>query len=205
MYAGGGSTDIRLSNGTWNDFNSLKTRFMVAAGGGGASTYHTLKSGGYAGGLIGGSYDTQLAYDGNSVENSGGTQTKGGINGGGTNSGITAGSIAGFGVPTEGTNGGGFGGNGYYAGGQGGHSRGTVGTGSGGSSFISGHTGCNAITSSSTSSNIIHTGQPNHYSGYVFSNTVMKAGNEVMPSPTGGTETGHSGNGYCKITWHPAL
>jgi len=33
----------------------------------------------------------------------------------------------------------------------------------------------------------------------------MKAGNEVMPSPTGGTETGHSGNGYCKITWHPAL
>jgi len=76
---------------------------------------------------------------------------------------------------------------------------------SGGSSFISGHTGCNAITSSSTSSNIVHTGQPNHYSGYVFTNTVMKAGNEVMPSPTGGTETGHSGNGYCKITWHPAL
>ena len=31
------------------------------------------------------------------------------------------------------------------------------------------------------------------------------AGNESMPSPTGGTETGHSGNGYCKITWHPAL
>ena len=31
------------------------------------------------------------------------------------------------------------------------------------------------------------------------------AGNESMPSPTGGTETGHSGNGYCKITWQPAL
>ena len=41
--------------------------------------------------------------------------------------------------------------------------------------------------------------------GKVFTNTVMKAGNESMPSPTGGTETGHSGNGYCKITWHPSL
>jgi hypothetical protein len=31
------------------------------------------------------------------------------------------------------------------------------------------------------------------------------AGNQSIPSPTGGTETGHSGNGYCKITWHPTL
>jgi hypothetical protein len=100
---------------------------------------------------------------------------------------------------------GGGGGGGYYGGGGGGHNSGIVGSGAGGSSFISGHIGCNAISSSSTSSNIIHTGQPNHYSGYTFTNTVMKAGNEVMPSPTGGTETGHSGNGYCKITWHPAL
>ena len=56
-----------------------------------------------------------------------------------------------------------------------------------------------------SSSNIIHTGQPNHYSGYVFSNTVMKAGNVSMPKPTGGTETGHTGNGYAKITWMPVL
>ena len=34
--SGGGSTDVRLIEGNaWNDFNSLKSRFMVAAGGGG--------------------------------------------------------------------------------------------------------------------------------------------------------------------------
>ena len=77
--------------------------------------------------------------------------------------------------------------------------------GGGGSSFISGHSGCKAITSSSTSTSITHSSSANHYSGKVFTNTVMKAGNESIPSPTGGTETGHSGNGYCKITWHPAL
>jgi hypothetical protein len=43
----------------------------------------------------------------------------------------------------------------------------------GGSSFISGYTGCNAISESSTENNIIHTGQPNHYSGCVFTNSVM--------------------------------
>ncbi len=31
------------------------------------------------------------------------------------------------------------------------------------------------------------------------------AGNQTFPKPGGGTETGHTGNGYCKITWHPAL
>ena len=29
------------------------------------------------------------------------------------------------------------------------------------------------------------------------------AGNAVMPSPDGGTETGHTGNGACNITWIP--
>ena len=41
--------------------------------------------------------------------------------------------------------------------------------------------------------------------GSMLTDGFMKAGNEVMPSPSGGTETGHSGNGYCKITWHPSL
>ena len=109
--------------------------------------------------------------------------------------------------PTNIVNDGGGGGGGYYGGttilkeSSGNSSD----AGSGGSGFISGHAGCNAINQNSTSTKITHTGQPNHYSGYVFTNTVMKAGNESMPSPTGGTETGHSGNGYCKITWHPTL
>jgi len=31
------------------------------------------------------------------------------------------------------------------------------------------------------------------------------AGNQTFPKPGGGTETGHTGNGYCIITWHPSL
>lgn len=48
---GGGATDIRLvptsSTGVWNEYNSLKSRIMVAAGGAG-STYGTI---GFAGGV----------------------------------------------------------------------------------------------------------------------------------------------------------
>ena len=223
---GGGATDIRLSSGNWNDFNSLKSRIMVAAGGGGSGLNGgpNNKDNGGEGGTLNGieGYDfTEWWVDGyNYWAATGGTQTAGG------NSNNTIESIAINNnkviIATSGVNKGGFGyggsnlaniqygfqhgasggGGGYYGGGA--STRGHGG-GGGGSSFISGHTGCNAINSSSTSSNIVHTGQPNHYSGKVFTNTVMKAGNESMPSPTGGTETGHIGNGYCKITWQPAL
>src|SRR5690606_1741667 len=46
--AGGGATDIRLINGTWDNINSLRSRIMVAGGGAGSSGY-----GGAAGGLVG--------------------------------------------------------------------------------------------------------------------------------------------------------
>jgi hypothetical protein len=44
-------------------------------------------------------------------------------------------------------------------------------------------------------------------SGYIGGviNGKTTAGDETMPSITSGTEIGHIGNGYCKITWHPAL
>ena len=188
---GGGSTDIRLSSGNWNNFASLKTRIMVAGAGGGAGANGNP---GDAGGLNGFAGDVWDA-------GKGGTQTSGGSGASGS---FGTSSPGGFGYGGAGSSYACGGGSGYYGGGGGARDK-LDGCGGGGSSFISGHTGCNAITSSSTSSNIVHTGQPNHYSGYVFTNTVMKAGNEVMPSPTGGTETGHSGNGYCKIPWHPAL
>ena len=217
---GGGATDIRTTNGNWNNFNSLKSRIMVAGAGGGGNTYKYYRggdsgdgSGGHAGGLNGG--DGTKAYSSATFSASsaaaltpskGGTQTAGGIP---LNGSLVVGTTANgsFGQGGSGPSGGyrQGGGSGYYGGGSGGAISNMVFSGAGGSSFISGHTGCNAISSSSTSTNIVHTGQPNHYSGYVFTNTVMKAGNEVMPSPIGGTETGHSGNGYCKITWHPAL
>ena len=193
---GGGATDIRTVNGNWDNFNSLKSRIMVAGAGGGGA--YVLRCGGYGGGLNGGlpagsDYSNVPYYYNLSVC----TQTIGYQFGKGQN----GRDITGKNQCNAGA------GSGYY----GGYANQTTIDGSGewpaggGSSFISGYTGCNAISSTSTSTNIVHTGQPNHYSGYVFTNTVMKAGNEVMPSPTGGTETGHSGNGYALITWMPVL
>ena len=209
--SGGGASDIRLISGNWNNFNSLKSRIIVAAGGGGIFyEKDTYEDGGYGGTLTGGDAIITSSYPGFGTGGRGGTQTSGGYDYQGPNGYISIGNYScgqfGVGGYRNDTYSNGLycasgGGGGYYGGGGSAH----VHSAGGGSSFISGHTGCNAISSSSTSSNIIHTGQPNHYSGYVFTNTVMKAGNETMPKPTGGTETGHSGNGYCKITWHPAL
>ncbi len=188
--AGGGATDIRLTNGLWNNFDSLKSRIMVAGAGGGSG----IENVGAPGGLNAGVYGT--LYGGN------GTSTSGGAAGTGYshNSGATNGT---FGV---GGNGGryitGAGGSGYYGGGGGNHySPATSGGGGGGSSFISGHDGCDAISENSTASNIIHTGQSIHYSGYYFTQTIMKSGDETMPSHDGkSTMTGNSGNGYARIT-----
>lgn len=48
---GGGSTDVRTVRGSWDDKSSLESRFMVAAGGGGADGLGVGSKGG-AGGLI---------------------------------------------------------------------------------------------------------------------------------------------------------
>ena len=76
---GGGATDIRINNGIWNDFNSLKSRIMVAAGGAGTGYYGGKIIGGAGGGLIGD--DGQLqSHDDNYIHSvaSGGTQISGG-------------------------------------------------------------------------------------------------------------------------------
>ena len=175
---GGGATDIRLANGNWDDFSSLKSRIMVAAGGSGSVGPITLP--GYGGSLVSKTADGAYPYETwpyDYAQVSGVSQT-GGYSFGTGQSGGRAG-----------------GGGGYY----GGYAEKCAG--SGGSSFISGYPGCNAISESSTSTNIIHTGSPNHYSGYVFSNMEMIAGDSLMPSPSGGTEAGHTGDGYARITF----
>ena len=206
---GGGSTDIRLVSGAWNNFDSLKSRIMVAAGGGSAEkrgSGYGEGNGGAGGGLIG--------YDGQAINYStlsnihygfGGTQIKGGyLYNSETYYNVSLGV---FGQAGGATTLHASGGSGYYGGGGSYH-----GASGGGSSFISGHSGCNAITSSSTSSNIVHTGQENHYSMKVFTNTVMIDGNGFswtnekgnqtgMPTHDGtSTMTGNAGNGYAKIT-----
>ncbi len=203
--AGGGATDIRLENGNWDNFNSLKSRIIVASGAG-ASGWNAL--GGQAGGLNGYTSTGYNVSTGSNYMGKGALQNSGGL--GGENN---TGSNGKFGISGI-TNGGVSGGGGYYGGGGG---YGVVnidhGAGGGGSSFISGHNGCDAISESSTEENIIHTGESFHYSGLKFKNTVMidgagyswtnvKGAYTGMPSHDGkSTMTGNSGHGYAKITY----
>ena len=184
---GGGATDIRLTNGEWNNEASLASRIMVAGGGGGTAWSQT---GGYGGGLSGGDAFGSISK--------GATQTKGyqfGVGKDGSGVGASDG-VAG-------------GGGGYYGGeskdysGDGGEE-----SGSGGSGYISGHIGCVAIQAQDniTPKNGCTDGTTDitcsyHYSNKIFTNTIMKAGNEEMPTLNGkGSMTGNSGNGYVKIT-----
>lgn len=205
--SGGGATDVRLKNGTWNDFDSLKSRIMVAAGGGGTFSDGTANSKGGAGGTLTGKSATGDYSDwcrglggtqilGGKIEESSGQYCAAGTNSTYTAPGLVTG---GFGTGgshgTAGNNSTG-GGSGYYGGSSSGH----IASAGGGSSFISGYTGCNAISENSTKNNIIHTGQSIHYSGYYFTGAVMKSGDETMPTHNGSsTMTGNSGNGYARI------
>lgn len=209
-YSGGGATDIRLVNGNWDAWNGLKSRIMVAGAGGGvaAATYNTAGGKSYAGGLTGfsGGYYHSHTYE--NQDGKGGTQTAGGEKGNNIYdaTGIAYAGSFGKGGKNDTDSewlGAGGGGGGYYGGGAGGGTKsgGSGQGGGGGSSYISGMAGCNSITETSTEGNVIHTGRPEHYSGFIFKNAVMKAGNEEMPTFDGtSTMTGNSGDGYAKIT-----
>ena len=182
--SGGGGTDIRLAN------NSLYARVIVAGGGGGAANDEGNRSsvnGGYGGGISGQTvYLTNYAY--------GGTQTAGG-NTTGKDTGFpnsesaTAGQ---FGIGGNGGGGvcgaGGGGGGGWYGGGGG---VGAFESGGGG--------GSGYVYTSSTASNYPSGCLLN--SSYYLTNAQTIAGNQSFPSPTSSSnETGHSGNGYARIT-----
>lgn len=211
---GGGATDIRLISGIWNDETGLKSRIMVAAGGGGRFTDDTNSGVGGAGGTLNGLAGS--GHYGDYCVGLGATQTSPGTistsgkycnvidNDGYTDPGKSYGGF-GFGGAhgSQGNNGTG-GGGGYYGGSSSGH----IASAGGGSSYISGYTGCVAIASLSslTPKTGCTDGTTNkecsyHYSGLIFNNTLMKSGNENMPDYSGtATITGNSGNGYAKIT-----
>jgi hypothetical protein len=206
---GGGATDVRLVGGTWNDATGLKSRIMVAASGGG--TGEGSGAGGAGGGIT--SYDGGIAYSGY-----GATQTAGGAGGAnGSLSGVAGGfGYGGNGGLESGYGYGGGGGSGYYGGGGGAGVAGTDGAGGGGSSYISGHTGCVAITSSSSTSPRTGTGGAAcsaggtdnlcsiHYSGYYFTNTLMIDGNGYKWTNTKAASASNnlalSTSGYARIT-----
>ena len=86
-----GATDVRLIKGSWDNFESLKSRIMVAGGGGGISYYdnqgYLIGTGGHAGGInaFDGDYvivrdDTSKWYN-KTLPALGGSQTLGGRGG----------------------------------------------------------------------------------------------------------------------------
>ena len=159
---GGGATDVRYQ------YNTLEARIMVAGGGGGAAGNGspTQIRGGVGGNLTGGEGYYGHIDSGCCGPGGGGTQTSGGYC---PYQNDVPECKGGFGYGGNGGAAGPGGGGGYYGGAQGSWYNGA----GGGSSFISGYPGCNAIISAS---NRNPSGQPNHYSGKVFTNMQMIAG-----------------------------
>ena len=204
---GGGATDVRLVSGNWDNIESLKSRLMVASGAStGGEFYEASNIGPNAGGIVG--YDS-VSLDVSVIDgvyhNTGATQTSGGI----SKVRHQPGYDGKFGKGGNCYRNGSAGGGGYYGGAGGGANPVNPETGSTGSCFISGHNGCDAINAQG-----VHTGQPDHYSGMTFTETIMIDGSGyrwtnvkghqlLMPIPTGGTYTagtGHAGSGYCRIS-----
>ena len=193
---GGGATDFRLVNGTWNDVTSLRSRIMIAAGGGGnVSAGGYTSTPGYGGALVGGTGGGTYT---NSPDVTGATQTSGG-----TGYIADKNGFYGYAQQTIISGWGGGGGGGHYGGAMG-NGKG----GAGGSSYISGYTGSVAVTSASDSTpksgctdGTTDVSCSYHYSGKIFKDTRMIAGNASMSSKDAtGTMIGNSGNGYAKVT-----
>lgn len=192
---GGGASDIRIGQ------DSLYARVIVAGGGG--SDGATSKKGMYGGGETGGSstenYTASKNYCGK-----GGTQTYSGYSTAytittqatsGLNSNTNANYCGGFGFGGGGvylSNGyGGAGGGGWYGG------SGTVPDGSG-DDDRGGGGGSGYVYTSSTASNYPSGCLLN--STYYLTDASTYAGNTSFVGTSGSNETGHSGNGYCRIT-----
>lgn len=152
--------------------DSLYARIIVAGGGGGSGEDN--ETGGYGGGETGG------AGSGNT------SLTQASQTSGGTNS-------FGFGLGGN-TYNGGAGGGGWY----GGASRYSVSSYSTGSDSEGGGGGSGYVYTSSTAKNYPSGCLLN--SSYYLTDAQTIAGNNSFVSPTGSSETGHSGNGHCRIT-----
>jgi hypothetical protein len=181
---GGGATDVRIGQ------NSLYSRVIVAGGGGGAGvTSANANPCGCGGGEYGG--------DGCS-NNTTGSYTTGQNRSGGSAS-QTAGGIT-WSTGTQATFGQGGNASGYSCGGGGGGWYG------GGGAYDSdsdsdgrwGGGGSGYVYTSSTAKNY-----PNECllnSTHYLTNAQTIAGDTSFTSPTGSAETGHTGNGFCRIT-----
>lgn len=182
-YAGGGGgSDVRIGQ------DSLYARVIVAGGGG--SDGATSRQGMYGGGTTGGTTTQSYGTGGG-----GGTQTSGGTGSSSASGSGTSGTYGAFGVGGRGYaanngyagagGGGWYGGAGSYPDGSGDDDRG----GGGGSGYV-----YTSGTASNYPSGCLL--DSSHY----LTDAETKAGYVSFPSTSGGTETGHSGNGYIRIT-----
>ena len=191
-YAGGGGgSDIRIGQ------DSLYARVIVAGGGGGQGRTGSSHVGGAGGGTAGQTYQGS----GFGTNNGPGNTTYSG-----SSSSTTASSQSTTCTKNTDIYGGfGFGGNGVYrSSGYGGSGGGGWYGGSGtypdssGDDDKAGAGGSGYVYTSSTASNY-----PSGClldSSMYLTNASTTAGNSSITSPTGASETGHIGNGYCRIT-----
>ena len=175
---GGGGTDIRIGQ------DSLYARVIVAGGGGGSASNGNEKAIKYGGGLTGGCNDEIYRATQTSSGDNNNTNVKKGYFGYGAN------------AVSEGENykyGSGGGGGGWYGGAvHNGYS----------DSYISYRAynggGSGYVYTADTATNYPSGCLLN--SSYYLTEAQTIAGNTSFPSPNGGTETGHEGNGYARIT-----
>jgi hypothetical protein len=189
---GGGGTDIRLQNGLWNDANGLKTRIIVAGGGGGRHGKNYSKINGFLGNDGGGT--TAPTFTANDYTTTGATQTSGGTSTYSDAKTVVPGSF-GFASPNTYSNTNSKGG---YNGGARGTDRWSNG-GAGGGWWG----GCTSWPTSSGGSGFVYTAsnsQCSAPSSYYLSNAATFSGNTNFLSPYGGNEIGHRGNGFARIT-----
>lgn len=184
---GGGASDIRIGT------DSLYARIIVAGGGG--SDGATFKTGMYGGGVTGGSSSESYGTGGYGGTQTGVSSSSWQTTSQSTSTTTQAGAYSGFG----------FGGNGiYYSSGYGGAGGGGWYGGSGtypdgsGDDDKGGGGGSGYVYTSSTASNYPSGCLLN--SQYYLENATTLAGNTAFTSPTGTSETGHTGDGYIRIT-----
>ena len=181
---GGGATDVRIGQ------NSLYSRVIVAGGGGGAGVASANAN---PCGCGGGEYGGDGYYN-----NTTGSYTAGQNRSGGSAS-QTAGGIT-WSTGTQATFGQGGNASGYSCGGGGGGWYG------GGGAYDSdsdsdgrwGGGGSGYVYTSSTAKNYPNGCLLN--STHYLTNAQTIAGNTSFTSPTGSSETGHTGSGFCRIT-----
>lgn len=179
---GGGASDIRIEQ------DSLYARVLVAGGGGGSGVTNDCSGRGAGGGVSGlEGYQNTVRVTGSNRSGGGASQTEGGISW--NNIASTKGSFGQGGSAYQyscgGGGGGWYGGGGAYDNDSDSDGR----NGGGGSGYIYTST----FASTYPSGCLLN-------SQYYLENATTLAGNAIFTSPTGTSETGHTGNGYIRIT-----